>query len=247
VLIAVLAAAMAAGGCAIKHPVSDLVKGKQLFVAKCGVCHTLSHASTSGTVGPNLDVAFHQDRSDGIKSTSIAGLVDYWIQYPDSEGAMPANCARKPTPYAPSNSFCLTSQEVQDVAAYVGAVASRSGQDSGNLASAVQQVVAVSPAEGKTIFTNVGGCGGCHILTAAGTTGTTGPNLSQRLASDCALPASKRARGASLKQCITTAIINPYVFLPSGYPSGVMPNTFSKTLSKSQIDSLVAFLLSVTK
>jgi mono/diheme cytochrome c family protein len=246
-LAVVSAAAMAAGGCAIKHPVADLVAGKQLFVAKCGVCHTLSHAATSGTVGPNLDVAFHQDRADGIKSTSIEGLVDYWIQYPDSEGAMPANCARKPTQYAPSNRFCLTSQQVQDVAAYVGAVAARSGQDTGNLASAVQQAVAVTPAAGKNVFMNVGGCGGCHILTAAGTTGTTGPNLSQRLASDCALPASQRIRGKTLAECIHTAIVNPYAFLPSGYPSGVMPNTFSKTLSKTQIAALVAFLTSVTK
>ena len=29
--------------------------GKQLFAAKCGSCHTLQDAGTSGTVGPNLD------------------------------------------------------------------------------------------------------------------------------------------------------------------------------------------------
>src|ERR1700756_4309543 len=60
----------ALGGCAVKHPTADLVKGKQLFIQKCGVCHTLNHAGTTGTIGPNLDVAFHQDRADGIKGTS---------------------------------------------------------------------------------------------------------------------------------------------------------------------------------
>src|SRR5579871_4978011 len=113
-------AALALGGCNIKHPVSNLVRGKQLFVSKCGSCHTLSHASTTGTVGPNLDVAFNQDRQDGIKSTSIEGLVDYWIQYPNVQGVMPAKL--------------VTGQSAQDVAAYVAAVASKPGQDTGALA-----------------------------------------------------------------------------------------------------------------
>jgi mono/diheme cytochrome c family protein len=30
--------------------------GKQIFLAKCGSCHTLKDAGTSGTIGPNLDV-----------------------------------------------------------------------------------------------------------------------------------------------------------------------------------------------
>ncbi len=114
------------GGCTIKHPTSDLVRGKQLFVAKCGACHTLSHAGTTGTVGPNLDDAFRQDRADGVKSTSIQGLADYWIQYPNTQGVMPARL--------------LSGQDAQDVAAYVGAVAGEPGQDTGALANAVAGV-----------------------------------------------------------------------------------------------------------
>src|SRR5579884_3311166 len=221
------------GGCAVKHPVTNLVHGKQLFVTKCGACHTLSHANTTGTVGPNLDVAFRQDKADGIKAASIQGLVDYWIQYPNVQGVMPARL--------------LTGQDAQDVAAYVAAVAARPGQDTGALATAGQGPVPVTPAEGKTIFTGVGGCGGCHVLDAAGTTGTTGPNLSQRLASDCASAASQKVRGKTLQQCIYTAITKPYAYLPSGYSAGVMPNNFSQTLSKTQIQALVAFMASVTK
>lgn len=223
---------LAVGGCAIKHPTASLVRGKQLFVAKCGVCHTLSHASTTGPVGPNLDVAFRQDRADGIKSASIEGLVDYWIQYPNNQGVMPP--------------MLVKGQNAQDVAAYVAAVAAEPGQDTGALATAVQLAVPVTPASGKTVFTGPGGCGGCHTLAAAGTTGTVGPNLTTRLASDCANPASQKVRGGALAQCIRTAIINPYAYIPSGYSAGVMPNTFSKTLSKTQIAALVAFLSSVT-
>lgn len=218
---------VALGGCAIKHPTADLVQGKILFTEKCGACHTLAHAGTTGTVGPNLDDAFHQDRADGYKDSSIEGLVDYWIRYPDTQGVMPP--------------MLYNGQNAEDVAAYVGLVAGKPGVDTGALATA-GGVTGTTPAAGKTVFTTVGGCGSCHTLAAAGTTGTVGPNLSQRLASDCALPASKKIRGATLQKCIYTAITDPYAYIPSGYSSGVMPPDFKTRLTKSEITALVNFL-----
>ena len=220
------------GGCAIKHPTANLVTGKKLFATNCGSCHTLAHANSTGTVGPNLDDAFRQDRIDGVKGTSIQGLVSYWIEYPNTQGAMP--------------SMLVKGQDAQDVAAYVAHVAAIPGQDTGALAAAVAQKVNPTPAVGKTIFTGVGSCGSCHTLADAGTTGTVGPNLNT-LKEACAAPASQQARGATLEKCIETAITDPYKYLPPGYKSGIMPNTFSKTLSPSQIQALVAYLASVSK
>jgi mono/diheme cytochrome c family protein len=220
------------GGCAIKHPTSNLVTGKKLFASSCASCHTLSHANSTGTVGPNLDDAFRQDRADGVKSTSIEGLVSYWIQYPNTQGAMPA--------------MLVKGQDAQNVAAYVARVAAIPGQDTGALAAAVAEKVNPTPAVGKTIFTGVGGCGGCHTLSAAATTGTVGPNLNT-LKQACAAPASQQARGSTLQKCIQTAIVSPYKYIPPGYKAGIMPNTFSKTLSPSQIQALVAFLSSAAK
>ena len=118
---------LALGGCALKHPTANLVNGKQLFVAQVRRPATRSPTRrTSGTVGPNLDDAFRQDRADGVKSTSIQGLVDYWIQYPNSQGVMPA--------------MLLKGQDAQDVAAYVARVAAMPGQDTGALATAVAAV-----------------------------------------------------------------------------------------------------------
>jgi mono/diheme cytochrome c family protein len=219
------------GGCALKHANANLVAGKQLFASKCGSCHTLSHANSTGTVGPNLDDAFRQDRIDGVKSTSIEGLVDYWIQYPNTQGAMPAGLVK--------------GQDAQNVASYVGLVAALPGVDTGALAAAVSQKVNPTPAVGKEIFTGVGSCGSCHTLSAAGTTGTVGPNLNT-LNAACAAPASQRVRGATLDKCIETAITHPYAYIPPGYAPGIMPNTFSKTLSPTQIQALVAFLSSVS-
>lgn len=219
-------------GCALKHPVANLVDGKVLFQKTCGSCHTLSHASTSGTAGPNLDDAFRQDRLDGMKGVSIQGLVDYWIRYPDTQGVMPQ--------------MLLRGQQAQDVAAYVGAVAAIPGHDTGALALA-GGVTGTTPAAGKQVFTGVGGCGSCHTLAAAGTTGVAGPNLDQRLRSDCATAQSKQVRGATLTQCIETAITKPYAYIPTGYQSGIMPATFGQTLTKSEITALVNFLSTAAK
>ncbi len=114
-------------------------------------------------------------------------------------------------------------------------------------ASPASSSASASPAAGKAIFTGAGGCASCHTLAAAGSTGTVGPDLTQRLKSDCATPASMKVRGPSLSQCIDTAITKPYAYLPSGYKAGIMPSTFAQTLGTTQIKALVTFLSSVTK
>jgi cytochrome c oxidase subunit 2 len=106
---------------------------------------------------------------------------------------------------------------------------------------------ATGAAAGKAVFVGAGGCGTCHTLSAAGSTGTVGPNLDQRLKSDCATAKSMATRGKTLSQCIGTAITKPYAYLPAGFSAGVMPSNFSQTLSPTQIQALVNFLSSVTK
>lgn len=231
-LIAVAGVMLAVGGCAIKHPTANLVSGKVAFQKTCGGCHTLAHANTSGTTGPNLDDAFRQDKADGVKDTSIQGLVDSWIRYPNTQGVMPAGL--------------LKGQDAQDVAAYVAAVAARPGQDTGALAAA-GGVQGTTPAAGKQVFTGVGGCGSCHTLAAAGSTGTVGPNLDQDLKTSCATAQSKQVRGATLQECIKTAIISPYKYIPSGYKAGIMPSNFAQTLKPNEITALVNFLSTAAK
>ena len=104
-----------------------------------------------------------------------------------------------------------------------------------------------SAAQGKTIFTSSTGCSSCHTLAAAGATGTIGPNLDQRLRTDCATAASKRIRGPTLQKCIHTAITNPYAYIPTGFQKGIMPPNFATTLTPTQIQSLVEFLSTAAK
>lgn len=231
-IVASIAVLVLVTGCGIKHPTANLVDGKVAFQSSCGSCHTLNHAGTTGSTGPNLDDAFRQDRSDGMKSTSIQGLVDYWIEYPNTTGVMPQKL--------------LKGQAAENVAAYVAAVAAKPGQDTGALARA-GGVSGTSAAAGKQVFTSVGGCAGCHTMAAAGATGTAGPNLDTRLKSDCATAQSKSIRGATLQKCIETAITKPYAYLPSGYHAGVMPSTFGQTLKPNEIQALVNFIATEAK
>jgi mono/diheme cytochrome c family protein len=230
-LLASVLVAVVLTGCSVKHPVTDPVNGKELFVQKCGACHTLAHAGTTGNAGPNLDDAFMQDRADGINSSAIEGLVGYWIEHPDSGGVMPGHL--------------VGGQDAQDIASYVAQVAARPGHDTGLLAQA-GGVTGTSAADGKVVFQN-NGCSGCHTLAAAGATGTVGPDLDARLRSDCASAASMRVRGKTLEECIREAIVKPYAYIPSGYAAGVMPATFGQTLKPNEIEALVNFLSTAAK
>jgi mono/diheme cytochrome c family protein len=80
------------------------------------------------------------------------------------------------------------------------------------------------------LFTSAG-CGSCHTLGAAGTTGTTGPNLEESLAPD------DNTAG------IEEMIVNPNVEVVEGYPANVMPQTYGQSLSKAEIHQLAEFLV----
>lgn len=173
------------GGCSLKHPTANLVRGKQLFVQKCGACHTLSHAATAGTVGPNLDDAFRQDRADGVKTTSIEGLVNYWIQYPNTQGVMPAMLTK--------------GQDAQDIAAYVGLVAARPGQDTGQLATAVAQVNQKPAAEKNGVVEIDADPTGQLKFLAASATATPG-NVTLRMKNMSSTPHDIAITGAGVSQ-----------------------------------------------
>lgn len=111
VLIAVLlmAAGLAAcGGSGVSAPgAADLANGKTQFQAKCGGCHTLADAGTSGTIGPNLDDAYVGSRIEGLEQSSFEALVRQQID--ESDPPMPRGL--------------VSGDDARDVAAYVASVA----------------------------------------------------------------------------------------------------------------------------
>jgi uncharacterized cupredoxin-like copper-binding protein len=133
-------------GCALTGQGDNLVAGKQAFVAKCGSCHTLKRAGTTGVTGPNLDQAFQRARGEGFGQSTFAGIVRRQINQPAREAQVdPAT--GKQLPAMPAKLY--TGEKAQDVAAYVAGAVSKPGKDSGALGSVgVKKSNAVAKAAG---------------------------------------------------------------------------------------------------
>jgi cytochrome c551/c552 len=108
-------------------------------------------------------------------------------------------------------------------------VATTTSSSSGNVAA------------GKTVFAS-NGCASCHTFTPAGATGKIGPDL------DTAVAASaKDDHNMALAAFIKQSIVDPDAYIAKGFHPNIMPKTFGKSLSSSQLNDLVAFILSGTK
>lgn len=149
-----------ASGCDLNEN-ADVDNGRQLFIEKCGTCHYLKEAGTTGNTGPDLDAAFAASRESGMDEDTIEGVVLDQIEHPrETDPDDPA--------YMPPE--LVTGSDAKDVASYVASVAGVPG---------------IEPPEapggpGGQVFAN-NGCGACHTFAAAESVGTTGPNLDEVL------------------------------------------------------------------
>lgn len=133
-------AALLAGsaGCNIADDGDNLVNGKQKFVAKCGSCHVMKRAGTTGIVGPNLDEAFQRARVDGIPSSTINGIVLAQIDSPIINAQFDPNNPKRRLDANVMPADLVQGEDAEDVAAYVARVVARPGEDTGALADAVK-------------------------------------------------------------------------------------------------------------
>jgi cbb3-type cytochrome c oxidase subunit III len=161
---AFLAAGCGTGGLAPKQ--ADTQSGQKLFTQNCAACHTLAAANATGTIGPDLDAAFYADRQQGFKQDSIENVVLDQIRLGSGPVENPTDPS-KTEPTMPAN--IVTGQDAIDIAAYVASVAGLNGPSPPSPAAL--------GTNGKKIFQTE--CGSCHTLSAAGTSGTVGPNLDQ--------------------------------------------------------------------
>lgn len=91
--------------------------------------------------------------------------------------------------------------------------------------------------DGKAVFT-ANGCGGCHQLADAGSSGTTGPSLD-----DLSQSIETNGKGKSPEEYIRESIENPNAVVAEGFAEGTMPQNFGDTLTDEQIDALVQYLV----
>jgi mono/diheme cytochrome c family protein len=201
-----VAALGALTGCDLQEN-ADLDRGEQLFTQKCGSCHALAGAGTNAEVGPNLDLAFQASRAAGMDQDTVEGVVQAQIENPRPASPEDTNV------YMPAN--LVEDEDAEAVAAYVASVAGVPG---------------IKPPEFLAPEFFATNCGGCHTLSAAGTTGTIGPNLDDALS------------GQSPGQ-VSESIVDPEAQIAAGFPAGVMPANYGDTLTPQQLQQLVRYLL----
>ena len=183
-LVRAAAATLAVGGALVvaacgtvgRSAEGNLSRGKQLFTERCGSCHTLADAGSQGQTGPNLDKAFATVGSNrpgqGFEASTIRDVIKVQIAYPVEDPPTGA-------PGMPAN--LVTGADADAVAAYVASVAGlprRSGAQGGAAGGGTGGAAGGGETSGRAIFTSAG-CGGCHVLSAAGSKGTVGPNLDE--------------------------------------------------------------------
>jgi mono/diheme cytochrome c family protein len=150
-------AVLAFTGCGVSET-GNTDRGRQLFVSKCGSCHTLTQAGTLGKQGPDLDAAFAQARANGMDPDTIAGVVKAQVDNP------------RPSTSDPSVSMpphLVSGDDLDDVATYVSKVAGVPGIK--------------PPALGNPPQIFASNCASCHTLKAANAAGTVGPDLDKAL------------------------------------------------------------------
>ena len=117
-LVALAAFVLLSAGCGetvgYTEATGDKTNGKVLFTEKCGGCHTLADAGTTGTIGPNLDDAFAESRRNGLGESTFVQVVRDQIAYSIEETSTGA-------PGMPQN--LVTGQDAIDVSTYVASVA----------------------------------------------------------------------------------------------------------------------------
>ena len=211
-----VAAAVPLAACGREEP--DLSNGKAQFVQRCGSCHALSRAGTQGQTGPDLDASFRAALRAGENRDTVEGVVREQIANVRKSSAMPPDLVK--------------GDDARDVAAYVAFATDKPGEDEGALAQAGLE----GATSGEQIFV-AAGCGSCHELAKAGTSGTIGPSLD-----DLAGAAGEREPGTSAEEYVGQSILDPDAFTVDGFQSGVMPS-YEGRLDERQVQTLVDYLL----
>jgi plastocyanin len=130
-LVGLVVSAAILGGCQVADSGTNLVNGKEQFVAKCGSCHVLNRAGTTGVTGPDLDQAFARAREDGFGQDTFEGIVHRQILQPAIRAQVDPQSG-KTLPLMPAK--LVTGEDAEDVAAYVASAAAKRGKDTGALA-----------------------------------------------------------------------------------------------------------------
>lgn len=169
-----------------------------------------------------------------VKIDTVPGIVTHLRVTPTRLGTYPVVCAEL---CGLGHSVMRSTAHVLTAAAYARWLAQKqapvSAGGAGSAGGGAPPTQAQLIALGRQTFAGEAGCGSCHTLADAGTSGTTGPNL-------------RLLRGQTTAE-IRQDIVDPNARITPGYQANIMPPNFGQTLSAQQLDGLVAYLASVSK
>jgi mono/diheme cytochrome c family protein len=185
-LLALLLTGCGTGGLAEEESASG---GQELFTQKCGGCHELQAAGTRGTIGPSLDAAFAAPRAEGFDESSIREVVLNQMRFPIPPMPEPDSAEMFP----PSEfSEDERNAAMSAIAAYVASVAA----DEEAIAQARVSAGGAGADDPEGLF--AANCASCHTFSAAGSSGTIGPNLDESRADQAAVAEQIRSGGGGM-------------------------------------------------
>jgi mono/diheme cytochrome c family protein len=105
------------------------------------------------------------------------------------------------------------------------------------------EVTGVSAENGQALFQKAvlggsAGCATCHALEPGAI--LVGPSLA-----GIGSQAGERVDSLSAEEYLRQSILKPDDHLAEGFPAGVMPKTYQENLNQDEIESLVAYLISL--
>jgi cytochrome c2 len=243
---------LAAAGCGTGgvQNEANTAGGKELFITKCGSCHTLADAGTTGKVGPDLDAAFGPSREQGFKESTIRQVVRDQIHYPSPAEGVAA------FPVMPAD--LVTGTDAEAVSAYVASVAG-TGPAPGPppppppppappppppTPTTTGQTTTTGPTpsggdatKGKALFASLG-CASCHSID--GSSGV-GPTLKGLFGSKVQLTNGKTVTADDAY--LLEAIEDPDAEIVQGYQPGIMSGVIKPhQVAEADARDLIAYI-----
>lgn len=205
----------------------------------CMACHTIESGAgiKGGGRGPNwADVAVR--RAQGV-SDGPGNLVEYLTQALYEPGAYLVEGYANIMPAATAAPAKLTYEEVVAVVNYLQSLGGKPSVKVGDIprpsgeSAAPPKTVVTDPVAILTSFA----CTGCHSLKAGEV--RLGPSLDA-----ASIKNTASERGMTAEAYIMESIVKPGAFEKTGFPPGVMPQTFGELLTAGQLQAVIEYLLS---
>jgi len=217
-------------------------------VSKCGSCHTLADAGTTGKVGPDLDSAFGPSRAQGFKESTIRQIVRDQIHLPSPPQGSPG------FPTMPAD--LVKSVDADAVSAYVASVAGTGAAAPPSTSTVTSTSTSTAetttgtttgatpaggdPVKGKSLYTSLA-CSSCHSVD--GSPGV-GPTFKALFGSKVKLTNGKTVKASD--NYLLESIEDPDAEIVEGYQAGIMSATIKPhQVAKSDARDLVAYIKSL--